>query len=121
MAAYHACEKIGMPECDTILAHLVVHLAETKKSVRTYKAYNKVKAVIRQEPNYPVPHHIRNAPTKLMKVKEREKEREKESKRCMLGDEYQADAYIRIWAMAQGTNTTRTMMSQWNRRISRMR
>ncbi|ORY90026.1 DNA polymerase III, clamp loader complex, gamma/delta/delta subunit [Syncephalastrum racemosum] len=67
MAAYNACEKIGMPECDTILAHLVTHLAETKKSVRTYKAYNKVKAVIRQEPNYPVPHHIRNAPTKLMK------------------------------------------------------
>lgn len=31
-----------MPECDTILAHLVVHLAETKKSVRVYKAYNKV-------------------------------------------------------------------------------
>ncbi|KAI8379318.1 putative AAA family ATPase [Radiomyces spectabilis] len=67
MAAYNACEKIGMPECDTILAHLVVHLAETKKSVRSYKAYNLVKSVIRQEPNYPVPLHIRNAPTTLMK------------------------------------------------------
>lgn len=31
-----------MPECDTILAHLVTYLAETKKSVRTYKAYNLV-------------------------------------------------------------------------------
>ncbi|KAI9321422.1 DNA polymerase III, clamp loader complex, gamma/delta/delta subunit [Dichotomocladium elegans] len=60
MSAYHACEKIGMPECDTILAHLVTYLAEAKKSVRTYKAYNK-------HPNYPVPMHIRNAPTKLMK------------------------------------------------------
>ncbi|CAO3657528.1 unnamed protein product [Mucor hiemalis] len=68
MSAYHACEKIGMPECDTILAHLVVHLAETGKSVRSYKAYNLVKQTIRQNPGYPVPKHIRNAPTKLMKV-----------------------------------------------------
>ncbi|KAG0183444.1 Werner helicase interacting protein 1 [Apophysomyces sp. BC1034] len=67
MSAYDACEKLGMPECDTILAHAVTYLAETKKSVRTYKAYNLVKTVIRQEPNYPVPLHIRNAPTRLMK------------------------------------------------------
>ncbi|KAF7731277.1 Werner helicase interacting protein 1 [Apophysomyces ossiformis] len=67
MSAYHACEKIGMPECDTVLAHLVTYLAETKKSVRTYKAYNLVKEVIRQEPNHPVPMHIRNAHTRLMK------------------------------------------------------
>ncbi|KAI8144045.1 DNA polymerase III, clamp loader complex, gamma/delta/delta subunit [Fennellomyces sp. T-0311] len=67
ISAYQACEKIGMPECDTILAHLVTYLAETKKSVRTYKAYNLVKETIRQQPNYPVPLHIRNAPTKLMK------------------------------------------------------
>ncbi|KAG2213172.1 hypothetical protein INT47_011321, partial [Mucor saturninus] len=66
MATYQACEKIGMPECDTILAHLVVHLAETKKSVRSYKAYNLVKQTIQQKPQYPVPMHIRNAPTKLM-------------------------------------------------------
>ncbi|KAL0093921.1 Werner helicase interacting protein 1 [Phycomyces blakesleeanus] len=66
VAAYQACERIGMPECDTILAHLVTYLAETKKSVRTYKAYNKVKQTIREEPNHPVPLHIRNAPTKLM-------------------------------------------------------
>ncbi|OAC98439.1 hypothetical protein MUCCIDRAFT_149854 [Mucor lusitanicus CBS 277.49] len=67
MAAYTACEKIGMPECDTILAHLVVHLAETKKSVRSYKAYNLVKQTIQNNPAYPVPMHIRNAPTSLMK------------------------------------------------------
>ncbi|KAI7904560.1 DNA polymerase III, clamp loader complex, gamma/delta/delta subunit [Cokeromyces recurvatus] len=67
MAAYNACEKIGMPECDTILAHLVVHLAETKKSVRSYKAYKLVKQFIKEKPAYPVPLHIRNAPTKLMK------------------------------------------------------
>jgi putative ATPase len=68
MAAYNACEKLGMPECDTVLAHLVVHLAETKKSVRSYKAYNLVKRTIADRPAFPVPMHIRNAPTKLMKV-----------------------------------------------------
>lgn len=68
MSAYNACEKIGMPECDTILAHLVVHLAQTKKSVKSYKAYNLVKQTISQKPAYPVPLHIRNAPTRLMKV-----------------------------------------------------
>ncbi|KAG1441193.1 hypothetical protein G6F56_011595 [Rhizopus delemar] len=67
MSAYNACEKIGMPECDTILAHLVVHLAQTKKSVKSYKAYNLVKQTISQKPAYPVPLHIRNAPTRLMK------------------------------------------------------
>ncbi|KAI8979901.1 DNA polymerase III, clamp loader complex, gamma/delta/delta subunit [Pilobolus umbonatus] len=67
MSTYHACERIGMPECDTILAELVVYLAETKKSVRSYKAYKRVKALIRDEPAYPVPLHIRNAPTTLMK------------------------------------------------------
>ena len=67
MSAYNACEKIGMPECDTILAHLVVYLAETKKSVRSYKAYNLVKKTIQDNPGYSVPMHIRNAPTKMMK------------------------------------------------------
>ncbi|KAG2223801.1 hypothetical protein INT45_001935 [Circinella minor] len=67
VSAYQACERIGMPECDTILAHLVTYLAEAKKSVRTYKAYNLVKKTVRSQPNYPVPLHIRNAPTKLMK------------------------------------------------------
>ncbi|KAI8092978.1 DNA polymerase III, clamp loader complex, gamma/delta/delta subunit [Halteromyces radiatus] len=67
VAGYQACERIGLPECNVILAQVVVYLAETKKSVRVYKAYKKVKEVIASEPNHPVPLHIRNAPTKLMK------------------------------------------------------
>ncbi|KAI7866890.1 DNA polymerase III, clamp loader complex, gamma/delta/delta subunit [Spinellus fusiger] len=67
VSAYQACEKIGMPECDTVLAHTVTYLAEAKKSVRTYKAYNLVKQTLQNEPNYSVPFHIRNAPTQLMK------------------------------------------------------
>ncbi|KAJ2963661.1 hypothetical protein NQZ79_g1390 [Umbelopsis isabellina] len=67
MAAYQACERLGMPECDVNLAHAVVYLAEARKSIRVYKAYGKVKSTIANEPNLPVPLHIRNAPTKLMK------------------------------------------------------
>ncbi|SAM09442.1 hypothetical protein [Absidia glauca] len=67
VAAYTSVEKLGRPECDTALAQTVVYLAETKKSVRVYKAYGKVKQVIKSEPSHPVPLHIRNAPTRLMK------------------------------------------------------
>lgn len=42
-------------------------LAESPKSVRTYKAYGKAKALVANEEAWPVPMHIRNAPTGLMK------------------------------------------------------
>ncbi|KAM3588646.1 DNA-dependent ATPase mgs1 [Umbelopsis sp. WA50703] len=67
VAAYQACERLGMPECEVNLAQIVVYLAEARKSIRVYKAYSKVKSAIANEPNLPVPLHIRNAPTKLMK------------------------------------------------------
>ncbi|KAH8927142.1 P-loop containing nucleoside triphosphate hydrolase protein [Atractiella rhizophila] len=67
MAAYQATQVIGMPECDCILAQAVVMLAESPKSVRVYNAYNKAKALVDEHPAYPVPFHIRNAPTKMMK------------------------------------------------------
>lgn len=56
-----------MPECDCILAQCAVHLAEAPKSVRVYKAYNAAKALVNNERAYPIPLHIRNAPTRLMK------------------------------------------------------
>ncbi|CAJ0846644.1 6578_t:CDS:10 [Entrophospora sp. SA101] len=62
ISTYQACQFIGMPECEINLAHCVVYLAEAKKSIRSYKAYKLVK-----EYAYPVPLHIRNAPTGLMK------------------------------------------------------
>jgi putative ATPase len=65
MSTYSACQVIGMPECDAILAHCVAYLARCEKSVETYKAIGKVKACIELEPNYPVPLHIRNAPTEV--------------------------------------------------------
>ncbi|GAB6026264.1 Werner helicase interacting protein 1 [Chamberlinius hualienensis] len=69
VASYQACQYIGMPECEVILAQCVVYLAEAPKSVRVYRAYSKVKECIKNhEGALPgVPIHLRNAPTVLMK------------------------------------------------------
>lgn len=67
VAAYQACHFIGMPECNVILAQAVVYLAKCKKSNALYKAYLKVQEDIEKYGNLPVPLHLRNAPTKLMK------------------------------------------------------
>ncbi|KAL7875597.1 hypothetical protein AOLI_G00105600 [Acnodon oligacanthus] len=69
VAAFQACHFIGMPECEVILAQCVVYLARAPKSVEVYMAYNNVKTCLRNHkgPLPPVPLHIRNAPTKLMK------------------------------------------------------
>lgn len=67
VAAFQAVQYIGMPECSVNLAQAVVYLAQSKKSNALYTAYAKVKADISEFPNEPVPLHLRNAPTKLMK------------------------------------------------------
>jgi len=65
--AYNACHYIGMPECGVILAQAVVYMAKCKKSNELYTAYEKAMQDVREFGNLPVPMHIRNAPTKLMK------------------------------------------------------
>jgi putative ATPase len=67
VAAYNACHFIGMPECNVILAQAVVYMAKCKKSNELYMAYGKAKKDVEDFGNLPVPLHIRNAPTKLMK------------------------------------------------------
>ncbi|XP_013885770.1 ATPase WRNIP1 [Austrofundulus limnaeus] len=69
VSAFQACHFIGMPECEVILAQCVVYLARAPKSVEIYKAYANVKACLRNHkgPLPPVPLHLRNAPTRLMK------------------------------------------------------
>lgn len=67
VAAYHACHFIGMPECYVNLAQAVVYLAKSKKSNKLYKAYQKAVDDVKKYGGLPVPIHIRNAPTKLMK------------------------------------------------------
>lgn len=66
-ATYQACQVVGLPECGENLAQCVVFLAEARKSTRSYRAWKKAKALVESGYNHPVPLHIRNAPTKLMK------------------------------------------------------
>lgn len=67
VAAYQACHFIGLPECNVILAQVVVYMAKCKKSNDLYIAYEKAAEDVRKHGNLPVPLHIRNAPTELMK------------------------------------------------------
>ncbi|KAG8929206.1 glycerol ethanol, ferric requiring protein [Tulasnella sp. 417] len=67
IAAYNACQIIGMPECRINLAHLVAYLAESPKSTRSYEAYSRAEAAAKEDPAVPVPLNICNAPTGLMK------------------------------------------------------
>jgi putative ATPase len=64
---FRACETIGYPECAINLAHGVVYLATAKKSRASYDAYAEAMADVKNYPNEPIPLHLRNAPTKLMK------------------------------------------------------
>jgi putative ATPase len=67
VSAYQACHFIGMPECNVILAQAVVYLSKCKKSNDLYMAYEKAAADVKKYGNLPVPLHLRNAPTELMK------------------------------------------------------
>ncbi len=67
IAARDACDFMGMPECDNALAQAVVYLATAPKSNALYAAMGGVKREIEKTGALPVPMHIRNAPTRLMK------------------------------------------------------
>lgn len=60
-------ERLGTPEGELALAECVVYLAMAPKSNAVYAAYNAVRALIKKDSTRPVPMHLRNAPTKLMK------------------------------------------------------
>lgn len=64
---YEACRYVGLPECSLNLSHCAVYLSKSPKSIATYKAYCLAKAEIELSGALPVPFHLRNAPTKLMK------------------------------------------------------
>ena len=65
--AFEAVIKIGMPEAQLILAHIVIYLSLAKKSRAVPNALSKAKEAVYELPNEPIPLHLRNAPTKLMK------------------------------------------------------
>jgi putative ATPase len=60
-------ERLGSPEGELALAECVIYLAMAPKSNAAYVAFNEAKAFIRKDGTRPVPLHLRNAPTKLMK------------------------------------------------------
>ena len=60
-------ERLGSPEGELALAQAVIYLAVAAKSNAGYMAYNKAKAFVKSDTTRPVPLHLRNAPTRLMK------------------------------------------------------
>lgn len=60
-------ERLGSPEGELALAECVIYLAVAAKSNAVYKAFKEAKALIKKEGTRPVPMHLRNAPTQLMK------------------------------------------------------
>ena len=68
--ALDACEtyeRLGSPEGELALAQATLYLAVAPKSNAAYGAYNATRALIRDDKSRPVPEHLRNAPTRLMK------------------------------------------------------
>jgi len=60
-------ERLGSPEGELALGQAVIYLAVAAKSNAGYMAYNAARAFVKQDGSRPVPNHLRNAPTKLMK------------------------------------------------------
>jgi putative ATPase len=60
-------ERLGSPEGELALAECVIYLAVAPKSNAVYKAFNEARAWVKKDGTRPVPMHLRNAPTKLMK------------------------------------------------------
>jgi putative ATPase len=67
VAAADVYERLGSPEGELALAECVIYLAVAPKSNAVYKAFNAAKALIKKDGTRPVPMHLRNAPTQLMK------------------------------------------------------
>ena len=67
VTTYRAVEVVGLPECDVALAQAAVYLACAPKSNALYAGIEEAKRDVQRRPNEPVPLHLRNAPTRLMK------------------------------------------------------
>ncbi len=65
-ATYDACRHIGAPECGVNLAHCVIYLTKSAKSIAAYQAYNLAQIEVQRSGYLAVPLHLRNASTKLM-------------------------------------------------------
>jgi putative ATPase len=66
MSGFNAVESIGMPEARIVLAQVTTYLASCPKSNASYAAISDAVQDVHRHPDYPVPLHLRNAPTRLM-------------------------------------------------------
>lgn len=66
-SVYDICERLGMPECELPILNLAYYLADLPKDNRIYQAQKHIHDSIRSYGDLPVPLHIRNAPTPLMR------------------------------------------------------
>lgn len=94
-SVFRACETIGYPECAINLAHGVVYLAQAKKNRSCYDGLRAAQDDCRKYGNLPVPFHIRNAPTKLMKELGYGKGYEKYSSESYLPEKLKRAKYFR--------------------------
>ena len=67
VSAWHAFEFLGMPEGELPLAHCIIYIATAPKSNSVYRAIKEIKNTIKEKGYFPVPLHLRNAVTYLMK------------------------------------------------------
>ena len=91
---FRAVETIGLPECAINLAHGVAYLSNCQKNRSSYDAYNKAMTDVKQHGNLPIPMHLRNAPTKLMKELDYGKGYEKYSQESYLPDRIKNKKYL---------------------------
>src|SRR3990167_5506251 len=92
---FKSCEVIGYPECAINLAHGVVYLASCNKDRRAYNALRAAQADVKQFGNLPIPLHLRNAPTKLMKELRYGEGYEKYDKESYLPEKLKKKKYLK--------------------------
>ncbi|MEX0917653.1 MAG: replication-associated recombination protein A [Candidatus Paceibacterota bacterium] len=91
---FRACETIGYPECAINLAHGVAYLAKAKKDRSAYDALRAAEVDVKKHGNLPIPLHIRNAPTKLMKELEYGKGYEMYDEESYLPEKLKKNKYL---------------------------
>ncbi|MSU60685.1 MAG: replication-associated recombination protein A [Candidatus Staskawiczbacteria bacterium] len=94
-SAFKAVEIIGLPECGINLAHAVVYLCQCKKDRGAYNAYLGAMEEVKNSGNLPVPLHLRNAPTKLMKNLDYGKNYKQYSKESYLPDKIKGKKFLK--------------------------
>lgn len=119
---FQAVERIGMPESRIILSQCATYLATCPKSNAAYVAINEAQEAVRKQPNTPVPLHLRNAPTRLMKSLDYGKAYKyshdyegTEGNQQYLPDGLQGKAFYRPKAIGKEVELLRMLQQKWGK------